>query len=478
MRISRNTFCVLWIAALTITSTAVQGATMNISFVENQNPPLSPFSCILTIEKGKVSFLGTGLSCPQDAFAYPYWYGFKFPRFRDHVVTIEDEKIAAEFLTIVKHFELCHEGWQRRKVDGGFYTKIECLIDPDARVKEAFYIALDPIRMRANLMDGICRNVQMIVASDFVNGERTKKKALEALRVRLAKLSSNIAAYTEAYSLLEEAQKNGDAADWTKILGLVQIRPCQPALEKRSRLVRSANDVLTASCSERGLERILGRDSSDDGALILKIGKVRRALGSFTLPENADSGFDDVRTSLGFAYPPHDPTIQVAILDWGVERLILHFVLQGIPDASTAYDRYSLALTGRTWEVIDRWNFRETPLPEGTKDRLHDLSSQSGLLEHLLEGDIPDEVTYLDVQEIVFEDDNWKAARLDYRLGDEQAVLPLFLSDGAWLPNRRWTGHSYRQIENVYMNSDFFRPFDEIKKHNAEENGTDPATTR
>jgi len=52
-------------------------------------------------------------------------------------------------------------------------------------------------------------------------------------------------------------------------------------------------------------------------------------------------------------------------------------------------------------------------------------------------------VTFLDVQAIVIENDNWKAARLDYRLGNEEHVLPLFVTDGAWLHETNENFHHY-----------------------------------
>jgi hypothetical protein len=157
------------------------------------------------------------------------------------------------------------------------------------------------------------------------------------------------------------------------------------------------------------------------------------------------------------------------MLDWGLERLLLHFLLSGASEAPTAYDRFSLAVTGRNWSVVERWPFKRDPIPSQTKGRLEYLSSTSGLLVHLLGEDAPDHVTFLDVKAIVIEDDQWKAARLDYRLGKDEYCMPLFITDRAWIPNRPWTERAYRDIRYVIENRDFFRSPAEVKKHNAEQ---------
>ncbi len=447
---------------------SAEGATFGIRLVQNDAPSSILFSCKMGIEKGKVSISATGYSRPLREMIWQRGHS-ESPRFEDHLVSVEDDKVAADFLTIAKHFELCHEGSNMKLVSGGTVTKIDCIDDPKAPAEEAYYIAVDQSNRRANLMEDICRDIQMLVVSDVLKEDVSKKKALESLRARSVKLASNISDYTQSLSLLEDAHQKELPAEWAKISALVQLRPDQPALEKRTRLVRTAHDVMTASCSEHGLQHVLGGVLSDQRALILKIGEVRRCRGSFLYPEDPEWGFDDIGTSLGFVYPPHDPGLRVGILDWGLERLLLHFLLSGASDAPTAYDRFSLALSGREWSVVERWNFKKDPISEDTKGRLDYLSSTSGLLEHLLEGKVPDGVRFLDVQAIVIEDDNWKAARLDYRLGNEEYVLPLFITDGAWLPNRRWTERAYRDVGNVIENRDFFRTPADVKKHDAEQ---------
>ena len=242
--------------------------------------------------------------------------------------------------------------------------------------------------------------------------------------------------------------------------------------------MRTAHDVLSASCSERGLRKIFGKSFSDESALILKIGEVRRCRGSFSYPENPDWGFDDVGTSLGLVYPPQNPGMSVSIMDWGLERLLLHFALNGAPDAPSSYDRFSLTLSGRDWDVVERWSFKKDPIPKETQGRLEYLSSKSGLIEHLLEGEVPEGVTFLDVQAIVIEDDDWKAARLDYRLGNEAHVLPFFITDGDWVPNRPWTDRSYRDVGDYIQNRDYFRPRADVEKHNAEQGADDQLPAR
>lgn len=471
----RTTAQILILQALVVIFTiaaAAKGATFKIRLIQNDDPSPTLFLCAITVEEGKVTITGTGYSRLLRTMAWERDYS-KSPRFEDHLLLIENDNLATDLLMIAKHFELCHEGSDMKYVSGGAVTMIECIPDSKEPSKEASYISLNQSKRRPNLMEDICHDIQMLVVSDVLKEEASKEKLLESIRTKTAKLAADISSYTQALSLLEDARQNELPAEWMKIFALVQFRPDQPLLEHRTRLVQTAHDVLTASCSEHGLQHILGEVLADHRALILKIGEVRRCRGSFSYPGNPDWGFDDIGMSLGFAYPPHNPGLRVCVLDWGVERLILHFLLSGATEAPTAYDRFSLTISGRDWDIVERWNFRRNPIPECTKDRLHYLSSTSGLLEHLLGGKVPDRVTFLDIQAIVIEDDKWRAARLDYRLGKEVYVMPLFINDNAWMPNRPWTEHAYRNIGNVIENRDFFRSPAEVKKHNAESGDSD-----
>ncbi len=91
---------------------------------------------------------------------------------------------------------------------------------------------------------------------------------------------------------------------------------------------------------------------------------------------------------------------------------------------------------------------------------------------------VVEEGRYLDVRRLVIEDDNWKAARLDYRLGGEDHVLPLFHRDGVWVPYRRWTERAYRHTGNVMQNRDYFRSPADVEKHNAQRDGGDQPPDR
>jgi hypothetical protein len=78
----------------------------------------------------------------------------------------------------------------------------------------------------------------------------------------------------------------------------------------------------------------------------------------------------------------------------------------------------------------------------------------------------------------VIEDDKWNAARLDYRLGNQAWVLPLFWTKEKWRSNRPWNEQAYRHLGNVIENEDFFRSENEVKQHNAEPAGADQPATR
>lgn len=462
---------------LAMATMSIEAAVFEIRHVQNDAPSPTLLSCKVAIEKDKVLITASGYSRTLQDMIWQRDHA-ESPKFKDHIVTLEDDKVAADFLTIAKHFELCHQGSAMKLVSGGTITKIACVYEPEAPAKEAYYIAVDSSTQRAKLMEDICRDLQMLVVIDVLKEDKSKKNALEAIRGRCAKLAANISAYTQALTLVEDAYRKGLPADWKKISSLIQFRPNQPPLEKRSHLVRTAHDILTASCSAHGLQFMLSGAYSNQSALILKIGEVRRCRGSFSYPNEPDWGFDDIGTSLGFVYPPHNPGLRVGILDLGIERLLLHFLLYGAPDAPTAYDRLSLALSGWDWSVIKHSSFDKISFPGDTKERLQYLSAKSGLLEHLLDGKVPDRVVFVDITSIVIEDDKWKVARVDYRLGEEERVLPLFISEGAWLPNHPWTERAYRWDDNTLRNSDFFRSLAEVNKHNADKAGTRQPATR
>jgi len=345
---------------LAVFAESVGAAVFDIRFVQNEAPSPTLFSCKMEIQKGKISISATGDNGSLRARTFepdpP-----KLTPFKDHSLTVEDDQIATDLLTIAKHFELCHEG-SADLVSGGIVTKIECLDHPKAPAIEAFYIALDSSKRRANLMDEICVEIQRLVVSDVFKEDELKKNTLESLRTKSTNLASKITAYTQALTHLKEAHRTGMAADWKKISTLVQFRPGQPRLDQRSRLVRTAHDILTVSCSDRGLQFILGNDFLEQSGLILKIGEIRRCRGSFAYPNDPEWGFDDIGTSLGFVYPPTNPELPVGILDLGIERLILHFLLHEAPDAPTAYDRLSLALSSGRWSVIKHSSFLFAPL--------------------------------------------------------------------------------------------------------------------
>lgn len=465
---SKIPFALTFIAALTIHTAIAGAASFNIRLVQNDAPGPTLLSCKISVEADVVEFQSSGFRRLLHEMIWERNHEIT-KKFENHVLTLEDRLLAKNLLTIAKHFELCHEGSNMKIVDGGTITEIECVMNPKEAARKAHYIAQDQSNRRANLMEDISRDVQVMVVSDVQGENGAKDKARDALKNRCDKLASNIERYTQAFSLLEDAYKEGSPVDWTKVTELVRFRPGQPPLEKRTRLVRTAHDVLTASCSMRELQNIVGINHADAGAMILRIGGARRCRGSFSIPDNPDWGFDDVETSLGLTYPPNDSALPVGILDVGLERLLLHFLLREVSKAPTSYDRFSLATSGTDWKVIERWSFKKEPIPKETRGRLQYISTKSGLLAYLLNGKVPEHVLFLEVNAIAIEDDHWNAARLDYRIGDEEMILPLFFTDGTWRANHPWTERAYRNIGNIIENSAFFRSRAEVEKHNAEQ---------
>jgi hypothetical protein len=137
---------------LAITPASMEGATFDVRLVQNDAPSPTLFSCRVSVEEGKVSISGSGYRKPLRAMIWERDLS-KAESFKDHLVLIEGDQLAADFLTIAKHFELCHEGSDMKFVSGGTIIEIECISGPEAPPKNAYYIAVDQSKRRANLME-------------------------------------------------------------------------------------------------------------------------------------------------------------------------------------------------------------------------------------------------------------------------------------------------------------------------------------
>lgn len=88
------------------------------------------------------------------------------------------------------------------------------------------------------------------------------------------------------------------------------------------------------------------------------------------------------------------------------------------------------------------------PYPGRMGERLKFLLSKSGLLTFLVgAGDYP-KVDFLDVREIAIKDEEWKVARIDYRLNNQRYVLPVLAPEQGGL-HPAWPGDSYSLIDNI-----------------------------
>ncbi len=447
-------------------------AGFEVRLVQNDAPSPTLFLCKVAVSESEVSLRSSGFKNTLMEMIWERDHAAA-QTFTDHSLKLEDKQLTQDFITIAKHFELCQEGSDLMCVSGGVITKIECIADKDSAPKKAHYIALDSSRRRATAMEYLCGDLQMLAVSDVLHNDDGVTKARESLKTRAGKLAADMRSYMEAIGLLEAAFKEDQQVDWSRITKLVCFRPDQAPLQRRSRLVKTTHAVLSESCSKAGLQHILGPALAQTGAVVLRIGPATRCRGSFSIPENPDWGFDDVETCLGLTFPPDHPAVPVGVIDVGVERLVLNFLLRDAPEAATAYDRFSLTLTGNSWDVVHRWSFKHDPIPEKTRARIAFLTKTSGLLQFLLGGRPPAQVVFLEIDAVVIEDDNWNAARLDYRLGNQAWVLPLFWTNEKWRSNRPWNEQAYRDLGNVIENDAFFRSRNEVEQHNAEP--ADPA---
>ncbi|MCW1886617.1 hypothetical protein OKA04_17900 [Luteolibacter flavescens] len=442
----------------------------NIRLIQNDHPSPTLFQCEVVVEKGSVSISGSGYSLPLHELIWARQLTGRelteIPKFEKHLIKIEDEQFAVNLRAVAKGFDLCRERLLMRSVSGGTMVKVQCAVDSAAPSQEASYINIDPSSWRSNLMDDISRNIQILVVNDVLGKAKANEGTLESIKQKSTKLALNIVQYEQAFAMLEDACEKDAELDWTKVADLVRLRPGQPALDKSTKLVQTAHEVLTASCSRQGLEYMLGENFSGVDAMVIKIGEVRQCRDNSSYLTNP-RGFDDVGRSLGFTYLPRDPAVKVGVLDVGLERILLHFLLQDLADGSSAYQKFSLVIAGRNWQVADRWPIGNEKMPASFSRRLQYLSAGSGLLEYLLNGEQVEKAVLLDVEAIVIDDDKQQSARLDYRLGMLEGVLPLFRTEEKWVPNRSWSEKSYRSIGGSIQNRNYFRSRADVEKHNS-----------
>ena len=336
----------------------------------------------------------------------------------------------------------------------------------------AIYPPWDASVHRAALTGKMCFDIQAMVSADVMGLAQPKANAIESLRCRVRELAFSIENYSQAMSLLEKGFTDKSRVEWSHVTDLVRFHSGQIPLQRRSVLVRTSNDLLTAFCSQDCLRLVLGDGFGKADALVLRTGNVRRCLCSHTqIGDHKVDSLEDDTSCFGLAYPPRDPGLPVGMLDMGLERLLLHFVLQGKDFGGTAFERASLTLGGNKWDVVVWWgnDHRKTAEEEAqavfSGDRLQYLSQRSGLLDHLLAGKVPDRVVLLDVTDIAIKDDNWDAARLQYRLGSDERIVPLFVSNGVWVPSKPWAIDSYYSFGGTYQNRNFFRTREDIGLH-------------
>jgi len=381
---------------------------------------------------------------------------------------LTNPQFARDLRTIAGSFELCHQGSIVKCVSGGICTEIDCVSGADGPGKSAYYIAQDISNRRANLMEDLCRDMQLMMVASHADKPAVATKAQTALTARTAKLAQLIRNDDQALSMVDAAYAKTASVDWKVVNNLVRFRPDQGPLERRSQLVKEAHAALSAAFSKPGIERLFGAQTDQPDACIICLGEVRNCQGSYEYSGDCEPGFDDSNSSLGLINPPLQPALPIGMLDVGLERLLLRFLLCGTAEAATGYERFSLTLSGNAWRLIERQSFVRIPPPADSEARLAFLTKESGVLTYLLGGVSATRVALLDIQAVAIKDGLWQMARLDYRLAGHDWVLPIARVDDHWATNQRWDHLAYRHKGGCIQNQDFFRSVDELREHNAQ----------
>lgn len=446
---------------LMLFGTSALAAKFELRFDRIDAPGGTLFDGRIEVMTGKVLLLGSWHAVE------PWWIGDEpgqeeLSKFKEHSFFVEDKKIADDLLTIARHFEHC-EKLGPQLVSGGESISISFASGGGSPVVERSYVLTDNCK-RAGLMSDLCRDFQMIVIGDFLKDESQKKQALASFRSGANLLASSISDYAQAFSLLQDACKRGAGLDWERVSKLVRYHESLPPLKEQNLLTIKAHEILSASFSKQGLEQLFGKMDYKQDALVLRMGGVRMCQRPTIFDPRAYADRIVLET-FGLVYPPVGPGVRVGILDVGVERLILHFLWEGDEYATTAFADYSLSISGTEWRVTRDNSFNKKPYPKGIEDRLKYLSDKSGLLTHLFGGETYPRTHFLDVREIAIKDEEWKIARIDYRLNEQSYTLPLFANKEGWTIHRAWEGGSYSLVDDVFENRDFFRTFAEVKKY-------------
>lgn len=319
------------------------------------------------------------------------------------------------------------------------------------------------------MMENFCRDLQKIVVSNELKEPKSEATALATLKKRSTELATYINAYIEAFAILENSYHSQTPVDWRKVDNLTSLRPNQGPLEKRKRLVTEAHNILNSFCSKSGLQQTLGNKLLTTDGVILTIRKVRRYRGQFDHTElfegNIEWGFADELECLGFIYPPSNPAVPVGIIDIGLQRVLLHFLLQELDLPATTYDRFGLTLNGNQWAAIpNKYSWRKEKVSTETEKRSVFLSN-SGLLTYLFKGTPPaklEKLAIINIERIYIENDNWQAGRVDYSLEAKSWVTPFFVNNKKWQAYCPWEAHSYFNVGGAINNPDSFRSRKEL----------------
>jgi len=448
-----------------IQTSIAESAKINVTLSQNSVPSATLFSSTIAVKLDQITITSSGFSEPLTDTSREATHS-EVPKFKSNVIKISDPEFAKDLITITKNFELCDPGALMTFNNEGTIAKIDCRAGNNGSLKSAFYIMLDESKRKANTVETLANKLQEMVIANALKNTEEENQTLVTLKKHTNHLASNIISYRSAFSLLEDAYTNKTPVDWNKIDTLINLRTNPGPLTSQKRLVKEAHAILSSFCSKITLQQTLGSKVYIVDGVLLSIGSIRRCQGEFTKTEdNIDHiewGFDDESTCLGFNYPPSNPVAPIGILDTGLERLLIHFLLQELNKPSTTHDRFRLALKEQQWLVIHNpYSWEKEAIPENTQNRLEFLS-KSNLLSHLFNGNAPTTPTYIKVDRIYIENDQWESSRMDYSIGTKSWVNPFFFNQNKWQTYKSWIGRSYFDLGEYNETVEYFRSKENI----------------
>lgn len=384
---------------------------------------------------------------------------------------IEDSALSDNLQIVARHLEYCVSYDIKGIQDGRSPIHVRRPAVAGLPALEADYYVAPPDHRRARELETLCDELDsLVVATNTSNA--TAAKHQERVRYLAELLADNIEAHLGALSLLEDGFRAGTPCDWGMIARAVRFNPKAAPQKPLGRLAQETRAILDQTLSADGIAHLLGRPPTDNEALLITLGEATRRHGNdhrSKFPPEED-GFDEADDSLLLGYIDQlaDAARPAAMLDVGLQRLLIQFALSEAGAGPLAHDRYSPVIDRGRWSLLAKkpgYNFSPVILSSGDAARLDYLAHHSGLVEWLF-GPAPAEITFADLSSLNIHNDRWDTANLGYTIGGQIWVLPMQKESGEWRTHARWPMYDYYTKDGVIRREgSYVRAIDDILAH-------------